>query len=569
MGLALCLVAGNVFPVLAQEGTVAPIERPFQLPFAQPPGPDTWLMAQPYGNTSGAYRQRFTTYGASGGIHFGLDLSAPCGTEIVAIADGIVFAVDGPFGSPPHNLMIDHPQSGYASMYGHLLQVPNLVPGQKVKQGEVIALSGDTAETCYGRPHLHLEIRDLAHSRKYNPQLLIAANWDNQILFGNIGRDFARDLTEPRKWQTLYDQPEVQTGGPIVNDFAYAWPFDWDKGLALPPKPAAIVVPASLEALPSALRSNAVGQQVSTGDCCTQLTWKADSTAVRFLDQPGSTAPLGIWEVTVAQAETGPRLVSERLGYYSPDGTLIAYPDPASGLTVLERLADGQSWAIDTQGRSVSFTPDSRQIVWTIFDENASSDSREETNWLADIDGNNRRAVFSSRRTGVIAWLTSRELLIARRIPGGSTEQLFKLSLTDGAEDFLIETARMRGVSLSPDKRYLVYYISREPVAAGVNGMWLLDLQQPTPGAQRLPFFGAYRWRDNQHLVYVPFEPEATEHNFYEYDVVSGRSRPLFPSGAGLTIANNDWQISPDGRWLALLATQDTALDGIWVLDLP
>ena len=33
-------------------------ERPFQLPFLDPPGPNTWLFGQPYGNTVGAYRQR-------------------------------------------------------------------------------------------------------------------------------------------------------------------------------------------------------------------------------------------------------------------------------------------------------------------------------------------------------------------------------------------------------------------------------------------------------------------------------------------------------------------------------
>jgi murein DD-endopeptidase MepM/ murein hydrolase activator NlpD len=145
-------------PAVAQEGTAtqetsAPLKPPFQLPFAQPTGPDTWLMAQPYGNTTGAYRQRFTTYGASGGIHFGVDLSTPCGTEIVAVADGVVFAVDGPFGSPPHNLMIDHPQVGYASMYGHLLQAPDLKPGDVVKQGQVVARpaiseTATAARTC-------------------------------------------------------------------------------------------------------------------------------------------------------------------------------------------------------------------------------------------------------------------------------------------------------------------------------------------------------------------------------------------------------------------------------------
>jgi murein DD-endopeptidase MepM/ murein hydrolase activator NlpD len=159
-----------VTPVVAQEGTspqntASQPERPFQLPFAEPPSPDTWLMAQPYGNTTGAYRQRFTTYGASGGIHFGVDLSAPCGTEIVAIADGVVFAVDGPFGSPPHNLMIDHPDLGYASMYGHLLEAPALTPGQQVKQGQVIATVGDSGSMTGTK--LYFEVRH--HGKPVNP----------------------------------------------------------------------------------------------------------------------------------------------------------------------------------------------------------------------------------------------------------------------------------------------------------------------------------------------------------------------------------------------------------------
>ncbi|MFQ5576066.1 MAG: M23 family metallopeptidase [Anaerolineae bacterium] len=195
----------------------------------RPPGPDTWFLAQPYGNTTGAYRQRFSTYAASGGIHFGVDLSAPCRTKVVAVADGVVFAVDGPFGSPPHSLMVDHPDLGYASFYGHLIEAPDLVPGQAVKRGQAIALTGDSQGNCNRRPHLHLEIRDLKHVRKYNPLPLINANWDNLALLGPFSRSFQRDLTEPRKWQSLYEQPEVFTGGPIVNDFALTWPLDWSK----------------------------------------------------------------------------------------------------------------------------------------------------------------------------------------------------------------------------------------------------------------------------------------------------------------------------------------------------
>jgi murein DD-endopeptidase MepM/ murein hydrolase activator NlpD len=244
--LALLLPAGAVFAAPVEDATVRgaslplPLpsserdgaqaaqsnERPFVLPFAAPPGPDTWLMGQAYGNTVGAYFNRNTTYRYSQGIHFGVDLSAACGTEIVALADGVVGLVDAmAYGSAPHNLIIDHPQLGYATLYGHLLQRPNLSPGQEVKQGQVVALSGDPEETCFGRPHLHLEIRDYpGRGWKFNPVNLIDADWDNLALVGGFRSGFERDLDDPRKWQHLDDQPRAVTGGPIINDFANPWP---------------------------------------------------------------------------------------------------------------------------------------------------------------------------------------------------------------------------------------------------------------------------------------------------------------------------------------------------------
>jgi murein DD-endopeptidase MepM/ murein hydrolase activator NlpD len=226
VGLVLLLAAAAVAPPVAAQSVPA---KPFIPPFKEPPGIDTWLLGQTYGNTVGAYRQRNTTYSASQGIHFGIDLSATCGTELIAMADGVVYAVDAlSFGSAPHNLLIDHPDLGYTVLYGHLLERPPLQPGQQVRKGEVVALSGDPADTCYGRPHLHLEVRDLRNrARKYNPILLIEADWDNLALTGPFSRTFERDLDDPRKWQHMDDQPEAVSGGPLLNDFANPWPRDW------------------------------------------------------------------------------------------------------------------------------------------------------------------------------------------------------------------------------------------------------------------------------------------------------------------------------------------------------
>lgn len=198
-------------------------QRPFGLPFARPPGPGTWLLAQGYGNTTGAYASRKSQYAAGQGIHFGVDLSAPCGTVIVAIGDGVVVGTDGPWGSDPHNMMIDHP-NGYSSMYGHLLERPSVQDGQAVKKGQPVALSGDPDETCYSRPHLHLEIRSRSYVHWYNPMLFIEADWDSLALTGSFGRGFERNLDNPRQWQSLYDQPEAEAWAPFLNEFVHPWP---------------------------------------------------------------------------------------------------------------------------------------------------------------------------------------------------------------------------------------------------------------------------------------------------------------------------------------------------------
>lgn len=181
------------------------------------------MLGQGYGNTTGAYRQRRSTYGNLQGIHAGLDFSAPCGTPVLAIGDGVVAEVDGPHGSPPHNVVIDH-AGNLSSLYGHLLKRASLKVGQRVTKGQVIGQSGDSQGTCISAPHLHLEIRDKAHQRFFNPVPFIAADWDSLALAGSFGRGYQYDLTAPRRWQTPDTQPPALRGGPLLNNFRQTWP---------------------------------------------------------------------------------------------------------------------------------------------------------------------------------------------------------------------------------------------------------------------------------------------------------------------------------------------------------
>lgn len=211
-------------------GTLAPggvtvAEAPFRVPFATEPGISTWFVTQFYGNTVWAYRNREDLYAAGQGLHFGIDFAARCGTPVVAVADGVVVAVDGPYGSAPHNVVIEH-ANGLRSLYGHLGERSTLRVGQRVRQGEVVGVVGDPASpSCDRAPHLHLEIRDRTMTRAYNPVPLIDADWRRLTLgLGTDGTQFVLPYEDPLNWRTPWDQPEVRFGGPPLNAWRDAWP---------------------------------------------------------------------------------------------------------------------------------------------------------------------------------------------------------------------------------------------------------------------------------------------------------------------------------------------------------
>jgi murein DD-endopeptidase MepM/ murein hydrolase activator NlpD len=226
LSLGSATLAGIFLPISITAG--APVRQTsakFGLPFGGSPSATGWYVRQWYGNTRWAYRQRHALYGQGQGLHFGVDFFTNCGTPVHAIGDGTVAAVDGPYGSAPHNLVIRH-ANGYASLYGHL-QRSEVRVGQRVTQGQVVAISGvPTGADCDTHPHLHLEIRNSALSGTVNPVNLIEADWPSLTLgLPGEGLEFEIDLDNPTRWQTIYDQPAVRFGAALFNDYARPWPI--------------------------------------------------------------------------------------------------------------------------------------------------------------------------------------------------------------------------------------------------------------------------------------------------------------------------------------------------------
>ena len=92
--------------------------------------------------------------------HSGIDIAVPVGTPVKAIADGKVVAANGGMRGYGNGVFIDHGiinEKHVISEYGHLSEFSVKV-GDKIKQGQIIAKSGNSG-TSSG-PHLHLTIRE-------------------------------------------------------------------------------------------------------------------------------------------------------------------------------------------------------------------------------------------------------------------------------------------------------------------------------------------------------------------------------------------------------------------------
>jgi murein DD-endopeptidase MepM/ murein hydrolase activator NlpD len=94
---------------------------------------------------------------------FAVDINMPQGTPVLAARDGVVMTVDNDFfgngldmaqyGDRANNIRIVH-ADGAMSVYAHLqLESARVHIGQRVKAGQIIALSGDTGYAS--GPHLH------------------------------------------------------------------------------------------------------------------------------------------------------------------------------------------------------------------------------------------------------------------------------------------------------------------------------------------------------------------------------------------------------------------------------
>jgi hypothetical protein len=446
--------------------------------------------------------------------------------------------------------VLRHETQGYVSVYGHLLEKPGLKTGQTVKRGEVIAKVGDPDLTCVSRPHLHLEIRSPDYRTAYNPARFIAADWDMLASLADTeGIGFARDLYAPRRQVTLATQPDVAFGGRILNHFEAVWP-----------PPARVVAPPVT--LPGYFApdvpttATATLKRLSAPGCCVAPWWSPDSQSVRYLDGPeGELA-------SVMEVSSEGTLIPARLGeapssFYSPDGTYSVRV--ANGRTSVIRRYDGASWLFATGGTWPVFSPEGRQILW----QGRSADyfpnyPQPLTEIHLATIGQDDSRLIRVQQGGSARWLDENRLLLIETYPNTQAVTLSIYTISTGQVEPLAKLGFMHNLTVAPGGQSLMFFQQLQD-----GGIYLLETKLGA-APQKLPFLGAWRWRDSRSVLYIPFTPGSPSMILSLYDVQTGQSRRLHTPP--FVVANANWQVSPDGMHVVFVEARDQA---IWLLSLP
>ena len=159
----------HTLPLLALAAALAAITLYFMKRKQNTTATATPLLPGPGRLTSPFGHRRAPTAGAST-YHNGVDLSAPVGTPVRAPWDGTVAATY--YSTTGGNqMLVDHP-GGYRTGYAHLSKFV-AAKGQSVRQGDIIALTGNTGIGT--GPHLHFTLTD-PQGNKVDPQSIFTFN---------------------------------------------------------------------------------------------------------------------------------------------------------------------------------------------------------------------------------------------------------------------------------------------------------------------------------------------------------------------------------------------------------
>lgn len=303
--------------------------------------------------------------------------------------------------------------------------------------------------------------------------------------------------------------------------------------------------------------------QLTTNGCCVQPFWDINSDRLLFLDKPAPDAPTGIYQAFLEGRETA--LFTEKLGIYHLPLGLVAYPE--GGQTYVERIESGERYTIPNGGRALTFSPNGGQVAWTAGESGPPFDTARREIWISNFDGTNPQQLLTLIGGGFSGWISEWELLVTgRQTPEETDSALWVFSRQDNSLRELVRGGRIRSICLAPGGAWVAYLVTFA-LDPAQNGLWIQNIV--TGERVQLDLFGGYRWRDADHLLIIPLDPNAASgpvasHQLWEVDATTGDSRPLTdPALTPFKVAEGDWTVSPDGRYVAFVSATDR---NIWVL---
>ncbi|MFD1732348.1 hypothetical protein ACFSC4_16710 [Deinococcus malanensis] len=181
----------------------------------------------------------------------------------------------------------------------------------------------------------------------------------------------------------------------------------------------------------------------------------------------------GIYQVPASGGAVTRRFSS--VAFFSPKLAWAVRPSNGDN-TILERLSDGRRFNLPTRGADVTWTRSETRLAYTRSDTTGNFDRRLSRVYVADVFGAPRQ-VATLYGGGVSGWVNDTTLLLSGKAqPGVRDRELFTLDIRNGARRSLGQALSFRGVSLSPDGAWVVYYVAFDSKAR--NGLWI----RPTAG---------------------------------------------------------------------------------------
>jgi murein DD-endopeptidase MepM/ murein hydrolase activator NlpD len=144
--------------------------------------PSLWPLE---GRVTSSFGERQDPINGEGAFHAGIDIAAPIGSPVRAVADGDVIQAASTSGGYGREIVIDDGHD-IETVFAHL-SVVAVVAGQHVTRGQVIGYVGDSGRST--GPHLHYEVR--VHGVPVNPHKYLRVTYA-QLALDNSGTAVAQ-----------------------------------------------------------------------------------------------------------------------------------------------------------------------------------------------------------------------------------------------------------------------------------------------------------------------------------------------------------------------------------------